>query len=733
MTTLPTVTARALWTLALRIEGVGTPDGQYRLSMGPAPAWDADDLYHECLDSWPDEIGTEVDFLTGEAKQTAGNFSVRQTNTTRPILWDTDPTVVALATAAVGATSTSIQTDTTTLAGTVIHWDREAILLGTHAGGGVYTGCTRGYLGTQATRHGDGELPDLELYQLPWSLKGRLVQVVEVPQSAAGYGDEVVIWAGVLQEVEATGLSRFKLACRDLLSLLGDVELGSPVCRWIGSQSQQIRRPWGGYGSSASTARCMVVEESSGFVGVAPYRVAPPGFGQGFWLQIEQIIAVGSYPTPPTDRAPQERTFREVISTHSAQPASSATPGDDTLPLSQQPAELVLQLLTTTRNQGIAGANGDYDTGIDFLAGGIPALVVDQAQILAWGQRHAPFEVDNLFIGLEGPEKLSAVLAKILRPLGAALVVRQGKLAVVQLADAPSFDASASLTESQVITTGASQARGLGAQIDSVSVEYALIPGVGSSSDRSDDVRQPRRLPPGGRSSLSLDATAYASSAVSRLGAVGMLFRYRIPAPRASLDVLSSASYWPGDVVQVVSSNLLGRSGAKGVSTTALVLGRRLVFEGPAPGQGGRGSSILRYTLALTGLIHRVQGLIGPSARVVSWNAGTKTLTVAANAYTSAANPNLATDAEGFFAGDVVQLVDEYGTVVTPSATVASVGANTIILTAVPATAPVAGDVVRAAAWSLAVAAQRARWAFVADASDELGGSVLNAYTYPVG
>ena len=733
MTTSPTVTARAVWTLALRIEGVGTPDGQYRLSMAPPPSWDTDGLYHECLDSWPDEIGAEVDFLTGETRQTAGNFSVRQTSTTRAAFWDTDPTVVARATAAVGATSTSIQTDTTTLAGTVIHWDREAILLGTHAGGGVYTGCTRGYLGTQATRHGDGELPDLELYQLPWSLKGRLVQVVEVLQSATGYGDEVVIWAGVLQDVEATGLARFKISCRDLLSLLGDVELGSPACRWIGSQSQQIRRPWGGYGSSSSTARCMVVEESSGFVGVAPYRVAPPGFGQGFWLQIEQIIAVGSYPTPPTDRAPAERTFREVISTHSAQPASSATPGDDTLPLSQQPAELVLQLLTTTRNQGIAGANGDWDTGIDFLAGGIPAIVVDEAQILAWGQRHAPFAVDNLFIGLSGPERLSGVLTKILRPLGAALVVRSGKLAVVQLADAPSFDVTSSLTSSQIITTGASQSRGLASQIDSVSVEYGLIPGVGSSSDRSDDVRQARRLPPGGRSSLSIDATAYAQAAVSRLSAVGMLFRYRLPPPRVTLDVLSSASYWPGDVVQITSSNLLGRAGAASVSTSALVLGRRLIFEGPAPGVGGRGSSILRYTLAVTGLIHRVQGLIGPSARVVSWNAGTKTITVAANVYTSASNPNLSTDAEGFFAADVVQIVDQYGTVVTAAATVASVGVNAIVLTAAPATAPVAGDVVRAAAWSSAVAAQRARWAFVADVSDELGGSVLNAYTYPVG
>jgi hypothetical protein len=118
---------------------------------------------------------------------------------------------------------------------------------------------------------------------------------------------------------------------------------------------------------------------------------------------------------------------------------------------------------------------------------------------------------------------------------------------------------------------------------------------------------------------------------------------------------------------------------------------------------------------------------------VVSYNAGTKTITVSANAYTSADNPYLATDAAGFFAGDVVQIVDQYGTVITATATVASVGTNTITLSASPGTAPAAGDVVRPAAWSAAASAQRERWAFIADASDEVGGSPSNAYTYPVG
>ena len=140
--------------LALRIEGVGTAAGQYRFSTCAAPAWDSDALYLPTLISWPDEIGVEVDFLTGQARQTSGRFRLRQTTTLRAALYDVSPVVVGLADSAVGQSSTTILTDTTTLAGTVAHWGREAILLGTHAGSGTYTGCTRGYLGTQATMAG---------------------------------------------------------------------------------------------------------------------------------------------------------------------------------------------------------------------------------------------------------------------------------------------------------------------------------------------------------------------------------------------------------------------------------------------------------------------------------------------------------------------------------------------------------------------------------------------------
>lgn len=723
-------------TLALTVEGVGGSAGQYRLAMGKAPSWDSSGLYLPAvLLSWPDEVGASVDFLTGTSAQTSGRFTLRQTATLRGIFWNTNPITVASATAAVGSTSTSILTDNTTLAGSVVHWDREAILLGTHAGSGTYTGCTRGLLGTQATRHGDGTPPDLELYGSPWSLKGRVVRLIRVPSSATGYGDEVTLWTGVVQEVTAQGLASFTLDARDALGLLSEAKLGQGPARWTPQAQTSRRRPIAGYGTTTDTARCLVVEEGSGAVAVVGYEVGSPSQGQGYALAVHSTIAaVGDFPLPPREDY-AGGTWREVISTHSAQPPTTASPGDDDLPLSQEPAKLLLQLLTTTPNANTPGANGDYDLGIGYLAGGVPATLVDAAQILAWGRARASARVDNLWIGLEGPESLADVVAKILRPLGAALVLGSGgRLQVAQLADSLPFASTAALTAAQIISVGATQARGIPTSIDAVEVKHSLIPGQGVATDRTLDARQSRRLPPGARSTLEIDATAYSSPDLARASAIGLLFRYRLQPPVVEVECLPTVDLWPGDVAALTCANILGRAGAVGVTAEpALVLGRQAVIEGPEVSRGGAGRASVRLTLAVVGLIHKNLGRIAPSAVVTTWNAGTKTITVQANAYTSTTNDYLARDSAGFSAGDVVQITDQYGTVITATATVDSVGTNTIVLTAAPTTAPASTNVVRVTSYASATSTQRGRWAFIADASDEVDGDPDNAYTYPVG
>lgn len=61
----------------------------------------------------------------------------------------------ALATALTDATTTTVVLSSSTSA-EVIYLGREAIKLGTHTGGGTYTGCTRGYWSTQPSPHAAG-------------------------------------------------------------------------------------------------------------------------------------------------------------------------------------------------------------------------------------------------------------------------------------------------------------------------------------------------------------------------------------------------------------------------------------------------------------------------------------------------------------------------------------------------------------------------------------------------
>jgi len=402
------------------------------------------------------------------------------------------------------------------------------------------------------------------------------------------------------------------------------------------------------------------------------------------------------------------------------------------LPLSQSPAQLVLQLLTSTRNYSTPGGNGNYDTGIDLVAGSIPAQLVDEDAILEWGRIAGAVAVDNLWLGLEGPEKLGDVIRKILWPLGAVLAPgANGKLRIVSLSDAPPYALSAQITQAQILSVGPVQDSQVEDLIDAVTVEYGLIPGAGLSTDSTLDAFLSRRLPPGQSSELHVDASYYSGLTDARRAALDLLFRYRQAPPVVQLACLPTANHWPGSVVRVTHPLLLGDGSVGWTSQVCLVAGRRDLYDGPDLAQGGVGRREIQLTLLWVGAIYARQGLIAPSARVVSWDAGTLTITVSAHAYTSTSNPYLDRDSAGFADGDVIQVVDEFGTIITATATVAAVGVNTITLTGAPGTAPAAGDVVRPAAWTSQTASQQASWAAIADSNDELGGEP--GYGYPVG
>jgi hypothetical protein len=726
--------------LGILVEGLGTVNGQYRLVSGPRPSWDSNSLYQDCLVSWPDSFSASVDFQAGTAEIQSVDFMLRRTSLLLAALWSPNPLVIAEATAAATASTTTINTNNTGLAGQVIYWEREAILLGSHAGGGQYTGCTRGHLGTNARRHGTHDDWDRELFSVypPSSLKGRIVKLFLLPSGSTGTGSEVVLWTGILDEVTLGADLTITIEARSLLALVDNARLMTVQRRWAPyGWSYSTARPDGGYGNDGDTTRKALVCSASDkrVARVQWLGTTVSGVGR-YYLATGTAEAVAGLPLPEDIRFAEE--YYEVISTVDAQPANSASPGDTDLPLSRNPATLLLQLLTTTPNNGIAGVNGSYDLGLDNLAGDLDDSLVDVAAIVQWGKSQNGAQVDNLWLGLDGePENLTDVVRRILQPLGAVLFCNAaGLLSVASYRGTGGLSESLSIAQNSIISVGHEQRRGAREAISTVIVEYGMRPGQEVTTVTAVDGRKNRRLPPGDRSTANIEAHYY--SGVGRPSVRGLAITAasasRVPAPEVTIRVTRDVSPDPGDPVLVTHSALVKGGGAVGwTDEPCVVLSNTLVWEAPDRVDGGIGTVYRELRLANTGALYNTRlGLIGPSAKVTAWNPGLKRLTVAANEFVSSDNEWLDKDVEGFVATDTIQIVDQYGTVEEALAEIASVntGSNYIFLVNSPSHTPVAGDIVRLAPWDDATTLERSKWCFISDDGNTLGSATANAYSY---
>jgi len=734
------LTVRSYQNLAIMVEGFGTAEGNYRYCLNDAPSFDSDNLYQVCLDSFPDELGTEVDFRTGKVSQTSMNFRLRRTDRTLNDFARARQPVALGNGEYVSATSTTILTDVTdgSLENTIIYWERESILVGIHDGSGQYSSCQRAHLQTTAISHAQGLKSNRVIYgEMPVnSLKGRKVTLIRVPSSATSYNDEEVLFIGVLDQKKTNGIN-FELVCRDALSLLTDFKLmEKPATFTGGSFFISTQKPDAGYGDErASTNQIIVVDQKTGKIARANYIYYYGQNRTNYRLLGDSFQPVLDFPIAELSR---DTNYSEVLTTHLSQPSNSASPDTFTLPLSQEPATLILQLLTSTANDGQPGGNGEYDTGINNIATSIPNDLIDVEGILAWGRRQGIYKVDNLFLGLE-KEKDSVfdVIERILQPFGSVLLLgRQAKLTIASLADSKSFGSDNQILEEDVLSIGPYQDYQVEDTLDRVVVEYGRIPGVvgGSSKDDTIDVLKGRYLPPGQRSQIEIDATAYSSRYVSRGVATNLLFRYRFPPPIVILETQPYLDLYPGDVCTVSHTQLLGNKTVGWENETCLVIGRKEVYEFP-DGGFGQGEHYLSLTLAWVGAIYdnNFNSFIAPSARVTSYNAGTRVVTINTNRYVNDTNEYFEKDSEAFYVLDKIQICDQYGTVKEAVATVSVVGTNTLTLLLTPTNAPIEGDIIRMASYDQAQTIQKERWCFIADENDQVNGSVNNAYNYVIG
>ena len=706
---------------------------------------DPDELYKtDSLLFWPSELSSSVDFLGGVVRGSAQTFRLRGYGEVWTSFYRLSPLRVAFLEADLTAAGESITLDTSGLTGT-IYLEREAIQLGTETSSKVYD-CTRGVLETSARPHSASLTADRAVYSTPPVLEGRVVQLVQTQHNAGAYV-ETVLWSGVLREISTVDAgATIEIQCDDLLSLARGKALFAEVARgkcsrifWNGFPASAIAKVDGPASipfASGSQATGDNVKALALFEGAycdnatvlsgsdvaldVLLDLGDPPYGQG-----------ASFPVDSNEALLQVQVS-EVFSSRSDAPSNYDSPGVDTLPLRQDPGELTLQLLTTTKNAAQKGPNGDYDTGVRALAGSIDASLVDTSQILGWS-RGLGFSFESLFLGLE---ESSRGLLDVLKDLhkGALSVLAQsraGKLYIARLDDLEVFGSSSTLTSGNILSVGYGQARNLPEALDHVELTFNARPGVEPDLVRAQDSIKYSRQILGESDTFSSPLPGIADDVLAQSIAQTVIQRFHDPIPIIELETNSLETFELGDLVNLTESHLFNKDGTRGGGTPhkLLVISRQERFS--------FSSHTIAYAFLDVGLVHNRDGWIAPSARIAS--VSTADITCEANDFTAtyAAAPGdpLGTgssrvDVDGFFAGDVLDCVDETGALV-EVVTVQSVtrGSNLITLTSTPSATFNAGYILRPTSWTNCSTEQQDRWIFVAQLDELLPDDSL-PYTY---
>ena len=745
---------------AIKVEGLGdvsastATDKRYRICYGrglmdDVASYDPDGLLLDGLLMWPSELSADVDFRDGRSTLSSQSFALRATDTTRGLFYRLRHSVSARLIAAMTASQTTIDVDTASLDGAYT-LERERIVIdgstqSTITGGYRYD-VTRAALSTLGLAHGVDTTDDIEIFQTLHTLGGRVVQLVRIPLGeTVAYASEEVLWTGVLRDVATgdTGLT-LDLSVDSLLGLVEDQRIlvdrfqGELTSAWLDVATRgqtrlrfeviSDKQPAAGSGVSSDPPNALLMV-SEDFVLRARCYVVDRGATR--FISASADLQTFAGPPVPDDLGPYASVpTREVFSTRGDAPSNvdSGSVGDNTLPLSKHPGKLVLQLLTTTVNGDTAGPNGSYDTGINALAGRIPASLVDTAGILQWGDE-VGVRFDALYLGAEeGGRGLGEVLKELLTPLMSALVAtRDGKLTVVRLKDSAEYDTTATLTQSQIRSARITHTRQLTDAVDRISLEYNAEPGFDADRINATDTIKYKRQPPGESSSLALRLAGVRRRDIATQVVQSIIQRYHDPIPVFFVEVLPTVELELGDIVRVTHDKLPAGDGTRGrTSAPMLVISRREAFSGDA---GSMGDHVFVYGLMDVGLIHPRDGWIAPSGVVQASPAPTTTVfSIGDNDFTENGSGPLSKDINGFAAGDYIDIMDEFGTPQDTGLKISTIINNQITVTPAASAAPSAGDIIRPSAYAQVVSSQKDDWVFVANASELLGSDEPKTY-----
>jgi len=390
------------------------------------------------------------------------------------------------------------------------------------------------------------------------------------------------------------------------------------------------------------------------------------------------------------------------------------TAGGDT----GNPFTLVLQLLLTT----VQGDNHPtYDLGNanrprigENLGLAIPADLVD-IEAIERVRARTPARMDSIHIGFDGEpvEALELIQKRLLRPYGCVLTVGEGyRLTVVRIASLRPITA-AQLEGGDFIGIPETDFN-LGATFDRASVEYFDRPGRELIREGLSDQINRRRLASGRHDTIELDCRGVARRRLVSSLIRGWVQRWHQALPRVRFVANNLVPMWPGELISVSNPGLFATDGTRGVEgQTLLIIERR---------QSLRDASISYGALDVGAAFERL-GRIAGSLEVVS--GASSTVTHAQNAYTATAavGDEVENDNEAFAVGDLVVLANSDLSIKDATAkTVSAIPTTTTVDLASSVWATIAaGDVVVPAAYTVASAAQRALWVFLADSTPLVG------------
>jgi hypothetical protein len=740
------------WCVLVRIEGVGDRNGQWsfsnaipaHLDSGTAKPW---------LTALPELLSERVDLAGGIPEANSCTVELLDYSDTLTSLWRTDRAPRTVLEEDVDAAETSIDVlDADNLANEVVWVGSEAMLVTADASSPERITVTRGWLGTDALTHKDG---DLVYLSTPY-LEGRRVEVYLCPLDSTSSADERLIGSYVLESVSLDdGANAWRLSCtgqhRYLDRRLPIVSRRGRAFYADATRLQlnpgPVRALW-----SDQLAYMRVGDE------VIEVYDPVPGWltvtSQSVSLPLSTVFALRSRALFGTNRGTIEvpadvhQVFlagRDLRYSPGPSPSTSRSSGTWT------PAEhwvdlmLILLLSSASADDGLELVNR-RTTGSDWsrsnfsalppgMGAGIPQDLIDwasfeaiRARTLSW---RLPFFVYGDKPDLTAAEVLST---QFLRPFGAFLSYELGMLRL-GISRPPLFDQSTALqiTADNVlrretapgvylpeVSVSRERARAVGA------VTYKVGPGAVSATYRSSDFAgtygqrgwygmvEPSITieVPGGDPA---NAAFFASRAAARL--------WRLHKPPMALQATLDVAAWPDTSVGSFGEVTLAElpddgTGTRGWTDVAVELEERVVRLQQTPTRNGGaavGASVQvrarRYSANLR------LGRIAQAARVssVAGNAAT----VLANRYTHADADDqdyADVDAEAFAVGDAVWLTNPDGSRVgSTTQTVSSVSGNVITLNGNFAGALAADLILITAGVDDAVAEQKRRYAFMCD------------------